>query len=492
MLLGQIWSAEGEWDQAAAAFEQAAGLQPRSSAQRLAAAMAWANAGQCDLALRYGEQARAIQDSPEIRLFLANTHYRQQLMLRAKDRNWQPFQKAFAEALAAADQASLPAPWRLAVLRANALLAGAMGKSPDEVRREALESLRAAEAKYPTSATLLQSLPMAYERLQCPADADRVLATLNNLPNQQFPAVAGRFQLCMLRKQYVQARDVLRAGIKAIPAQSFALRLDLVSASLAEGKVEEAVQELLRLRADFPNSLLPLRQLAELASESEKMEELQRWEEQLRDGEGPDGIFWRYYRAKRLLVQARDARDPQFYEAEKLADELQTMRPFWPASHLLVGLAAQRQGKIEKAINAYESAIRLGERRTRVFEQLIQLLYAKRRFAEAEEYLGRLQEQVPSSANLSTIEIALAAQAGDLNRALAVARRGVETRPKDLMAHILVRASVAGERANHRGRTDAPLGRKVGAGRRPRIQRPAGVLSADQPTDAGGANPRGY
>ena len=89
-----------------------------------------------------------------------------------------------------------------------------MEKSADEARLEAVELLRTAENEYPTSAALLQSLPLAFERAGCPADADRAVANLGKLPGQAFPALLCRFQLCMLRKQYAEAREALKAGLK--------------------------------------------------------------------------------------------------------------------------------------------------------------------------------------------------------------------------------------------------------------------------------------
>ncbi len=94
------------------------------------------------------------------------------------------------------------------------------------------------------------------------------------------------------------------------------------------------------------------------------------------------------------------------------------------------GLVAKQRGATDQAIEAYNNAIRLGDRRIEVYEQLIELLYAERRFAEAEEYLGQLQEQVPLSESLSTLEISLATQAGHLDRALAAARRGARSAPR--------------------------------------------------------------
>jgi len=91
--------------------------------------------------------------------------------------------------VAAAEKKSLSEPWRLRLLQAGALLAGAMDKSSDKARVEAAELLRATESEHPRSAALLQSLPLLFECAGYPADADRAAASLGSF-------LAGLSRLC--------------------------------------------------------------------------------------------------------------------------------------------------------------------------------------------------------------------------------------------------------------------------------------------------------
>ena len=175
------------------------------------------------------------------------------------------------------------------------------------------------------------------------------------------------------------------------------------------------------------------------------------------------GSSWRYYRARRLLAQTSDVKDQRFLEAENLVDELRTRRPFWPPAYLLCGLVAKQHGATDQAIEAYKNAIRFGDQRIQVYEQLIESLYAERRFSEAAEYLGQLQEQVPLSEGLSTVEISLATQAGQLDRAVAAARRGAET-PQGPDGANLVGSGPAGERPEQGRKASVPASRGAGAG----------------------------
>lgn len=435
VLLGGIWAARGEWDQAAAAYDQALLLQPHAAAVWLLSARAWANAGRYEMAERSAGQALAIDDAAETRFFLANACYQHQLRLPPEQRKWESFRKAFAEAAATGKQMAAD-PWRLSVLEAGALLAGATDKPAEEARRDAARLLRAAETEHPNSAGLCQLLPSAFEQVKCPADADRAMLKLASLPGQAFPAALCRCRVLMLRKQYAEARDTLQAALKSFPEKQPLLHLALISVNMAEGRTDEAYRELTRLQAKYPDNLPLLRQWMELAADLGKSEDCARCEEMFRQQEGPDGSWWRYYRAQRLLAGSRDAKDQRFQEAEKLVEELRTRRPFWPPTYRLCGLVANRRGDLDQAIEAYKNAIRFGDQRMQVYERLIETLYAQRRFSEAAEYLEQFQQQVPLSAGLSGVEISLAAQAGQLDRALTAARRGAEKRPKDPMAQI--------------------------------------------------------
>ena len=77
-------------------------------------------------------------------------------------------------------------PWRLKLLEADYVVGtrrGAGRERPGGPRRR-LVSLRAAEKEYPEAAALLQALVSAYERLEQPADADRVLSNLEKMKDQ--------------------------------------------------------------------------------------------------------------------------------------------------------------------------------------------------------------------------------------------------------------------------------------------------------------------
>ena len=257
--------------------------------------------------------------------------------------------------------------------------------------------------------------------------------------------------------------DELNREIAPLKVQISTLELGLAQINLgraqgAEQRVEQIdkLRQLLeRLHADDPSNMARARQLAELAFEklalipymevsddkknSKKescLEDMERWEKTLRELEGVDGYYWRYYRARRLLVQAPTTDDPEFIEADELRARLQSLRPAWHQTHALTGSVAYLKGRVDQAIKAYQEAIRLGERRFFVYERLIYLLRSTLRFEEADRYFSQLPERVTETPNLSAMEISIAANLGQTDRAIEAASRRVDRRPDDPISRL--------------------------------------------------------
>ena len=137
---------------------------------------------------------------------------------------------------------------------------------------------------------------------------------------------------------------------------------------------------------------------------------------------------------------------------------MQRARPSWPAAYLLQGEVFQRLGKINEAIVAYQTAIDLGERRISVFQRLVQLLYKKTRFAEADRLLSRLGKTVMASSSLSSMAISRSIERNEIENAVTMAKEGVERRPNDAMAHIWLgqALALAGRRNRRRPPCERP------------------------------------
>ena len=437
--LGKVYAALGQWDGAATAYEQIVVLQPKEVAHHLQAAAAWAAADRSDAAEQHYRVALAMDPSAPTSLALARLLFERQLRAAKAARNWDSFDKALAEAKTLRDQEKGKKPsadaWRLNLLEANYLTARAEEAGQREkANRDALALCRGAEREYPDAVALLPPLAIAYEHLDKPADADRILKRVEADKDQAATACLLSAQLCLLRKHPEQARKVLTAGLATLPKQARpALRQELVQLALSEGRLDLAREQIVALPEAEPANLGLLTQLAEMAFETGKLPEAEQWEKQLHDLEGSNGIFWRYYRARRLLTEASARNDakPQLDEVSKLQAFIKAQRPAWSRSYVLEGLLAEARGKLDQAAEAYQEAIHLGERAPQVYQRLISHLLQTNQVDEAEHYLTLMQNQASSAEGYSHLKSVVAAQRGQVDRALESARREVEQRPKD-------------------------------------------------------------
>ncbi len=441
--LGVAYGAIGQWDQSAAAYEQAADLAPTSGRLRAQAAGAWNMAGRPDRAAAFYKQALDIEAAPETWLALAQVEFQRLMRLPKEERKWDSFDKALAEAKKPDDKRPLANPWQLKLLEANyTLVRGEEQGDTDQAVRDALALVRTAAEDNPDAAGLWQALVPFYERLEQPADADRALEHLGKLKDQAGVACLSRAELDAGRKQYDQAKKTLAAGLETLPAEMRpALRRELVQIAIREGQIDQAREQLRTLHDMEPDNLALVTQLADLALQTGTYAEAEQWEKELRKLEGPEGLFSQYYEALRLVAEASGAEDTKAADAKRTrASELQAnvqkLRPAWPKAYVLQARLSESRGKFVEAAAAYREAIRLGEQQSATYERLVSLLMQLDRPAEADHYLRLMQDQIAGSETLSSLEIRVAAQRGQPDRAVEAARRAVERRPQDPIAHL--------------------------------------------------------
>ena len=437
-LLAQAYGAIGQWDQAATAYEQAAALAPTVGWLSLGAAQAWTAAGRLDAAEARYEQALSLGAPAEVRVALAGVRLRRQLRLPKTARDWAPFCEALAQAKTAQTKKPPAEPWRLTLIEAEYLVArGAEQNKTAEAIRQAVELCHTAERENPAAPNLLSALVPAYQRLEQPADADRVLMKLKEIKGQEGTACLSQARLEAGRKHYESARKLLAAGLETLPKEvQPVLRRELADLDLLEGRSTEAREELLKLHEAEPENRECVFRLIELAFDSGNLPEVEQREAELRKLEGPDGLFCRVYRARRLLTELTGPNDPRYAEAAELQAYIQNLRPFWPKTYLIQGLLSEAAGKLDQAAEAYEEAIKLGERLPVAYQRLISLLLVTGRAEEADHYLALMEDQIVPAESLASLEMVVAAKRGQIERTLDAARRGVQQRPKDPMAHV--------------------------------------------------------
>ena len=427
-----------EWDRAALAYEEAMALAPSDARFRLSAAMAWMAAERPDMARPHLTQLAAKLDTPDLWLQLAVVEYYCQMRILESARDWSAFDAAVKEAARPRPKQSLTDPWRLKLLEAGRV-AATIAKTPHPEQASQTLSIiyRSAEKESPDNPAILKTLVLGYERAEAPADADRVLADLDRLrPNDpETPLLHAK--LLSARKDYAAARKLLLDRLAQAKEEDKAvIRRELLQIGRDAAQPEQIEKDLLSFHAAEPDNPRWLCQLAHMALDAGRMDQVGEYQRKLRALEGPESVSANYFDAAERIARAASPDAIELAEAAELQARVVAQRSTWPDAHVLKGLIADRRGNWEQAIEAYEEAIRLGERRVAVFERLIALLDQFDRAAEADQYLAMLPREAADSTRLSLLGISLAPVHGQSDRVLEIARQGTQRRPNDPLARL--------------------------------------------------------
>lgn len=431
-LLVECYTMQRQFDLAAGELEAIVRRQPTDPLRRLAAAQARESAGQDQQAADHYEQlARYERPPPQMWVAWARIQLRQLQSTPAEHAAW----KDFDFALGQARQAGL-ATLEAALLSAQADLLRGRGEP-------ALAQLEALAQQHPESFEVLRTRVWALQRRGQPAAADAALDAFEQSAGASEATRLLRSSLALRRRDWAAAE----AALGDPGALSPLLIRQRVMVLTQAGRRSDARAAVAELAKQNPGDLAAALLEAELALDDNDLETVQRCEQQLRDQEGAGGGNWRYLRARRLLAQAKSPQDAPFKEAVRLAGEILTARPSWPTAFVLRGMLAEQAGRASEAIEAYRTALDLGEAGRSAFDRLVGLLYRERSLGEVEKLLGRLDGDVAPSPDTAAAAVSVALSRGRAEQAVEIAQRTVREQPSDPMAHIwLAQALLAAQR----------------------------------------------
>ncbi len=178
-----------------------------------------------------------------------------------------------------------------------------------------------------------------------------------------------------------------------------------------------------------PQGTQVLAQLADLALAEGNWVEADRWIGQLREAEGNEGVWWRFFKARRLMDSSPAVDTDVMAQVTTLYDEIRRIRPWWPGVAMLRGLLAESQGVPAEAAEAYANAVRQGFQQPHVYERLIRVLYQQGRFEEANQWLQQLQQEAPLDARVLDLAWTSAVQRDQTELAVRLARQNLAATP---------------------------------------------------------------
>jgi tetratricopeptide (TPR) repeat protein len=445
MIVGAAYSStDGQWIEAAQAFDRAAVFQPQTAAPYIAAANAWLQAGRLELAADRAQSAiKSVRSEGskshfEARVALSTSLFRMEMKRSIATRDWGKFKKSLAELEKLQPPVEqVKTPWQVDFLRAEYEFNQPKSKNDVQQPRErAAGILKIAEKKYAESAEFLSQLCLLFEQFDFPQEADRVLAQLREIKGQPLIVALASARLASSRKQFDAANREFDHVEEHLSAAELTVLLDeRIRIALANRNFAQARPLLLRQLGKSPRNLSVIKRLADIDLERRDMTSLEKWEESLSQLGAFGQPLFLYYHACRLIFTPGDSRATGLQEALDSQDKLAKLRPEWSETHALRGMLEQDLGHLDQAVIAFERAANLGDPRLYVFERLITLLEVLKRGDDAEKYLSRLQLQMPRSQQLTELASQKHLQQLHPDYAVATARLAVENRPDDASAH---------------------------------------------------------
>ena len=151
-------------------------------------------------------------------------------------------------------------------------------------------------------------------------------------------------------------------------------------------------------------------------------------------GQGP---LWMYGKAVRLTLEAAQGKPELLDAAWDYAKRAQEMRLTWSRPHVLKGEICRQRGNNEEAVDCYIQASINGDHDLEFIRLLLQMLFERQRYQEAEQVIHRLDNsQTILSAEILQQKAQIFALWGDFNRALEFARDAYDSSSNDYREHV--------------------------------------------------------
>ncbi len=447
--LGMCFMRIGQVDRAIEAYQNALALTPSADEMRR---------GLADALISSNRFKEALDEFGQISDSVAKDYLRAcEVMLSMQSSGsqdtalWDRFDEAFKKALelSPSDPFLIERPWTLELLQLDsAIMRSKELQDSQEGLKLAQQRLDELGQKYTDSVELQRLLIQRFENLGETEKARAIIAKLESSgQSDDIDLLLIKIDRLLRDGLKEEAKKLLSDRLTAEPdntaLQTASMRMDLgtrgIDSQLKLGSsYSKNVPALIEAgRAMVATPIL----IPEGSGEKELKAATDLWlnnlmqiENQLRDIEGIQGSEWRYLRARRLLTQIEIDAGTDFSEVEILSNYLAQNRPLWRSSYVLSGMLEDAKRNPQNAIKEFTRAIRLGEENIKVYERLAELLLSQGQVGDVTSLLERLGNRKNQSQRLSSIAIGLSNK--DQGAMVALAKEGVDSRPRDPMAWV--------------------------------------------------------
>jgi tetratricopeptide (TPR) repeat protein len=428
LFLGQCYEQLHEPDQQLKAYTRVLDYEPECVAARLGAAAAQGALGRTGDALAQYKQLAGLPGAPPgARFELARLLILHNLQTGEKD--WQKAEKALRDA----EQAQ-PDALEVVLLRVELLAA----QNQLDAAVDLLTEMRQREPKKVEFRTMLAALLLRRD------EADKARALLDEAEQQLGDSLAlrlarARYLATRPREEAAPQLEKLAAGLDRFePEERSRLLGGLAEVWMRLGDAGQAERIWLALAREpqHANDLNLRLLLFDLALRNNDDGGMKRLQDDIHRVEGTQGPLTRYAEAVRIIWRHRQGQKADLDDARAHLDYVASQRPAWSAVLLAKGEIEMIKGNDEQAIADLRRAIELGERGPRVIRKLVELLYARQRYAEADQEIRRLQKQTLIAADMHRLAADLSLRNQDAARAVELANAAVSANSKDFRDHL--------------------------------------------------------
>lgn len=147
-----------------------------------------------------------------------------------------------------------------------------------------------------------------------------------------------------------------------------------------------------------PKNLAVRLRLLELGFQSQSTTELERWLADIKALEGGIGPITCYGEASLSILRSKKTdQQKELGKAHAKLDQAGKSRPSWSRVHWLRAVAFDLQNQADKALESYQKALDLGDKRLGVYKRVLELMHDQGMFPEANSLLQELPQAVKSS-----------------------------------------------------------------------------------------------
>ena len=445
--LGLCYLKSGQFDRAVEAYQDAAGLGPSNDAHKRGLVDALAASNRLREAIDRMELINEKSGKDFIRTC--------ELILDYQRRNqpdpgfWVRFDAALKQAasLGATDPFLIERRWMIDFLQIDSAMDRSDSQSQEPMRRATGQRLLELSDQYPESFDLQRLIIQKLDQLEFNEESRKLFAKVQAASPKNADLLLTQIDYLLKDGMKDEAKRLLDERLAEDPSntafQSASMRLAIGTRTKGQKlEIQETfsnnISALSESGRNLIDSPIPVEDSEDKSTWIDGIknwsEEIEVFEKQLRELEGPEGTEWRYLRGRRLLVELQSKPGSDLSEVETLSNYLIQKRPAWNCTYVLSGLVQSAKGNFVNAIKDFSRAIRLGEQNIRIFEQLANLMLSQGQVSELTSLLERLGDRVNRSQRLSSIALGLSSK--DQSAMLNLAKSGTESRPRDPMAWV--------------------------------------------------------